>query len=52
VSLLNEFVSANCSVNLSVSTDEGDDHDDEQRSATAWILAKLLVGEVTTAEAT
>jgi len=35
VSLLNESVRANWSVNLSVSTDEGDDHDDEQRTATS-----------------
>ena len=31
--LLREFVSANCSVNLSVSADAGDDHDDEQGPA-------------------
>jgi hypothetical protein len=33
VSLLNESVSPNCSVTLSVSADEGGDHDDEQGPA-------------------
>lgn len=49
--LLNESVSANCSVNLSVSRDGGDDHDDEQGSTAGMDPHQLLVGEVTITQA-
>ena len=52
LSLLRESVSANCSVTLSVSSDEGDDHDDERtNSGGRWVLTKVMVGELTVDEA-